>query len=59
MTPCTTCGGRCPTPQACQLPTQYEEEPTSTAFSLVLWICCCIAVLGLVSFIAGLCAGFN
>lgn len=24
--PCTTCGGRCPTPQACQLPIQPSAE---------------------------------
>lgn len=38
---------------------EEPEEPTPTAFALVLWICCCIAVLALVSFIAGLSAGFN
>lgn len=47
-------GRNCPTPQACELPIQFaDEEPTPTAFALVLWICCCIAVLALVSFITG------
>lgn len=47
-------GRNCPTPQACELPIQFAgEEPTPTAFAVVLWICCCIAVLALVSFIAG------
>lgn len=53
---------KCPCPEACELPIQYageEPEPTPTAFAVVLWICCCIAVLALVSFIAGLSAGFN
>lgn len=51
---------KCPCPDACELPIQYaDEEPTPTAFALVLWICCCIAVLARVSFIAGLSAGFN
>lgn len=54
---------KCPCPEACELPIQYAdeepEEPTPTAFAVVLWICCCIAVLALVSFIAGLSAGFN
>lgn len=47
----------CPCPEACELPIQFAddepEEPTPTAFAVVLWICCCIAVLALVSFIAG------
>lgn len=53
-------GKKCPCPEACELPIQYaDEEPTPTAFAVVLWICCCIAVLALVSFIASLSAGFN
>lgn len=40
---------KCPCPEACELPIQYaDEEPTPTAFAVVLWICCCIAVLALV-----------
>lgn len=51
---------KCPCPEACELPIQYaDEEPTPTAFAVVLWVTCCIAVLALVSFIAGLSAGFN
>ena len=47
-------GRNCPCPEACELPIQFaDEEPTPTAFALVLWVTCCIAVLALVSFIAG------
>lgn len=50
----------CPTPQACELPVQYaDDEPMPTSFALVLWVCVCIVILALISFLAGLSAGYN
>ena len=52
-------GRNCPTPQACEMPIQFageEPEPIPTAFAVVLWVICCVTLLALVSFIAGLTA---
>jgi hypothetical protein len=58
---CNQCGqGPCPTPQACELPIQHaEDEPLPSSFAFVIWMVVCIVILALVSFIAGLAAGYN
>lgn len=55
------CQRKCPCPEACELPIQFAEddEPMPTSFALVLWVCVCIVVLALISFLAGLSAGYN
>ena len=54
MNTCTNCDGKCPTPEACELPVQFaDDEPIPPSFALAIWITGCITVLALVSFIAG------
>ena len=51
-TPCTTCKGTCPTPEACEMPVQYaEEEPIG--FKVVWWVAVTFTAVAAVSFIAG------
>lgn len=54
MNTCTNCDGKCPTPEACELPVQFaDDEPVPISFAIALWITGIIVLLSAVSFIAG------